>query len=309
MNSEQLSKLKELKELLDRGVLTKEEVEQEKKRILQSTESPSSKQSSGNIAPLNKIQPKDNKDAAKKSIVWICSAVLLLLVCIVLLLSKRNETAREFGTESTQVEDLFSGSNSKTKDSHEWVDLGLPSGLKWATCNLGALSPEEYGSYFAWGETETKNEFTFENNRYCLSSDDDYTYDFSKYSRMVGGDNKSRLDMSDDAARLNWGGKWRIPTEKEVNELMQYCTWKRTTLGDVWGMKIIGPNGKSIFLPAAGYRSDRKLYRSESDGLYMSSSLADEDCFIYALYFRGAEASLTDGIARSDGLSIRPVCD
>lgn len=159
---------------------------------------------------------------------------------------------------------------------HEYVDLGLPSGLLWATCNVGADSPEDYGDYFAWGETEGyksgKTEFNWSTYKWCNGSDDTFT----KYcieSSYGTVDNKTVLDLSDDAAHVNWGGSWRMPTEEELHELRYECTWEWTTQNGVNGRKVTGPNGNSIFLPAAGYRSGSGLYDAGSYGYYWSSSL------------------------------------
>ena len=120
-------------------------------------------------------------------------------------------------------------------NGHEYVDLGLPSGLKWATCNVGAIKPEEYGDYFAWGEIKPKQRY----------DDDNYTYK----------SNPETLPLSADAANVNWGGKWRMPTKAEQDELRNYCTWEWTTLNGEKGYKVISKkNGNSIFLPAAGCR-------------------------------------------------------
>ena len=109
-------------------------------------------------------------------------------------------------------------------NGHDWVDLGLPSGLKWAVCNVGADSPEGYGFYFAWGETETKSRYSWNTYKWCNGS----YYTQTKYctnSSYGTVDNKTTLDLSDDAARANWGGSWRMPTKAEQDELRNNCTW------------------------------------------------------------------------------------
>ena len=119
---------------------------------------------------------------------------------------------------------------------HDYVDLGLPSGTKWATCNVGATAPHEYGNYYAWGETTTKSTYSSENSRtHGVSMND------------ISG------NPTYDAARANWGGTWRMPTEAEMEELKDNCTWTWTTQNGVNGCTITGPNGNSLFLPAAGY--------------------------------------------------------
>ena len=140
-------------------------------------------------------------------------------------------------------------------NGRDYVDLGLPSGLKWATMNVGASKPEEYGDYFAWGETEPKKEYSWLNYKFELSTDNNGP--FSKYvtnSSYGTVDNKTVLDPEEDAAHVNWGGSWRMPTEEEWTELRTNCTWTWTTQNGVNGRLVTGPNGKSIFLPAAGRR-------------------------------------------------------
>ena len=152
-----------------------------------------------------------------------------------------------------------------TENGHDYVDLGLPSGLKWATCNVGATKPEEYGNYYAWGETETKSTYSW--STYFDTTDGGST--FTKYTT----DGKTVLELADDAARANWGGAWRMPTDDEWTELRENCTWTWTTLNGVNGFEVKGPNGNSIFLPAAGVRGYGSSGGAGSHGHYWSSSL------------------------------------
>lgn len=193
-------------------------------------------------------------------------------------------------------------------NGHQRVDLGLS--VKWATCNVGASSPEEYGSYFAWGETKSKSDYGWSTLRYCLDSSG---YSFSKYN--TNGeygfvDNKSRLDLSDDAARANWGGSWRMPTDAEWTELRTECTWLWTAQGGKNGYKVASKkNGKSIFLPAAGCWDGAYLYTVGSDGYYWSSSLRTSYPS-YALFVRFDSGSVDRHRAsRYGGFSVRPVAD
>ena len=150
-------------------------------------------------------------------------------------------------------------------NGHGYVDLGLPSGLKWATCNVGSDSPEGYGDYFAWGETETKAEYTEENS---------LTYGLSNSELESQGyiDSEGNLTASHDAATANWGAPWRIPTETEMGELVDNCTWEWTTQNGVNGYKVTGSNGNSIFLPAAGDRYWSSLIDDGSNGDYWGST-------------------------------------
>lgn len=156
-------------------------------------------------------------------------------------------------------------------DNHEWVDLGLPSGTLWAACNIGANNPEEYGDYFAWGETSPKEEYNWSTYQWCNGS----MFSLTKYntsSRYGIVDNKTELDPEDDAACVNWGPSWCMPTTEQQKELYDECLWTRTKMNGVNGYRIKGPNGKSLFLPAAGYRSDNSLEALGSCGSYWSRS-------------------------------------
>ena len=154
------------------------------------------------------------------------------------------------------------------------VDLGLPSGTLWADRNIGANSPEDYGDYFAWGETTPKSVYNWSTYKYCNGNYKTQTkYCTSSYDGTV--DNKTVLEASDDAATVNWGDSWRMPTLAEQKELNSKCTWTWTTRNGVKGYKVIGPNGNSIFLPAAGFCSDNSVYRSDSYGYYWSASLCE----------------------------------
>ena len=175
-------------------------------------------------------------------------------------------------------------------NGHEWVDLGLPSGLKWATCNVGALTPEEYGNYYAWGEISPKSEYTWENS---ISLD-------KSWSDISGNSGR-------DAARANWGGSWRMPTNSELQELRDKCTWTRSTQHGHKGYKVTGPNGQSIFLPAAGCSYDGKLDYAGEDGSYWSSSPEEVDAsYAYYLYFSERHKFVHWNV-RYLGHSVRPV--
>ena len=190
--------------------------------------------------------------------------------------------------------DRIAKTNKKNKSNgHEYVDLGLPSGLKWATCNVGANTPEEYGDYYAWGETETKDEYTEEN---CST--------LGKYMSDISGNPQY------DVARRKWGSKWRMPTEAEMKELRENCIWTWTIQNGVEGYQVTGPNGNSIFLPAAGYRYGSSLYRAGSYGSYWSSRPDDfsDDYSAYYLYFGSSYHSVYDDY-RFYGHSVRLVLE
>ena len=194
-------------------------------------------------------------------------------------------------------------------DGHEWVDLGLS--VKWATCNLGAGSPTEAGVYFAWGEVVPKFKFTWKTYKYRLRGTNEDNVKFSKYntdSRHGNMDNKTSLDQFDDVAYMIWGESWRIPTEKELRELLTQCTWTRTTQDGKRGYTVTGKNGNSIFLVAAGYKSGDNVVKSSDYGYYWSSSLdLRRSNRAYHLYFDFSDISLDKFAARYPGFLIRPV--
>lgn len=177
-------------------------------------------------------------------------------------------------TEDTEFVANFNALKGE-ENGHTWIDLGLPSGLKWATCNVGADSPEEYGDYFAWGETIPKTTYNWSTYKYCNGPYNTMTKYCTK-SNYGTVDNKTTLELADDAAHVNWGGKWRMPTISELNELRNTsnCTWTETTQNGVYGYKVTSvKNGNFIFLPAAGYRSFGSLDDAGHSGIYWSSSL------------------------------------
>ena len=189
----------------------------------------------------------------------------------------------------------------------EAVDLGLS--VKWATMNVGATSPEDYGGYYAWGETEEKDDYSWNTYKWCNGSENTMTkYCTDSYYGTV--DNKTLLDSEDDVAHVKWGGSWRMPTKAEQDELLNNCTWEWTTQNDVNGYTVTGPNGNSIFLPAAGGRFITSLFKSGSLGYYWSSSLDVNFCryYAYSLFFDSGSYSWSSN-DRYSGRSVRPVSE
>jgi len=175
---------------------------------------------------------------------------------------------------------------------HDYVDLGLPSGTKWATCNVGATAPHEYGNYYAWGETTTKSTYSSENSR---------TYGVSM--------NDISCNPTYDATRADWGSTWRLPTEAEMEELKDNCTWTWTTQKGVNGCTITGPNGNSLFLPAAGFRNGSSHCFVGELGCYWSSTPNESDGN-YAYYLRFDSGGRNVGWdSRLDGHTVRPVSE
>ena len=193
----------------------------------------------------------------------------------------------------------------------EAVDLGLS--VKWASWNVGATAPEEYGGYYAWGETEEKTEYSWSTYKWCNGSE----YSLTKYctDNYYGTiDNKSTLEPEDDVAHVKWGDSWRMPTFDEIMELLDECSWQWTAVNGVNGQKVTGPNGNSIFLPAAGYYASTMIYERGSEGLYNSSMLAENSFLCYSCrglvfdesrwYWYGHSGYQ---LGRHIGFSVRPV--
>ncbi len=193
------------------------------------------------------------------------------------------------------------------ENGHAWVDLGLPSGLLWATCNVGAENPEDYGNYYAWGETTTKSNYSWSTYKYGSNYDALTKYNTDSYYGTV--DNKTVLDLADDAAHVNWGGAWRMPTEEEIGELVNNCTTEWTSINGVYGRKVTSNiNNNYIFLPAAGDRLDSSLNDDGSLGYYWSSSLLSDYPY-YAWYLRFSSSDFDRGnYFRYYGQSVRAVC-
>ena len=192
-------------------------------------------------------------------------------------------------------------------DTHEWVDLGLPSGTLWATCNVGATAPEDYGDYFAWGETAPKEVYNWSNYKWCHGSSTTLTK-YCTNSSYGTVDNKTELDPEDDAAYVNWGSSWRMPTYDQQTELRTKCTWTWTTQSGVKGLLVTGSNGNTLFLPAAGYRYDSSLFDAGSWGSYWSRTLySGNPDYAYFVYFIFEDVYWNDYYYRFQGFPVRPV--
>ena len=183
-------------------------------------------------------------------------------------------------------------------NGHGYVDLGLPSGIKWATCNLGASIPSDYGNYYAWGETSIKSSFNENNSLACGKTRSELESD----EIISSGGN---LTMTYDASRANWGNTWRMPTKENCEELINNCKWTRTIVNGKRGYQLVGPNGKSIFLPEAGYKIDDRHNNAGMAG-YIWCATAGNIC----LFFDKYSYYIRDRVARIyDGYSIRSVSE
>lgn len=193
------------------------------------------------------------------------------------------------------------------------IDLGLPSGTKWSCCNVGAKKPGEYGGYYSWGNTEESDEYNWEHTKWRYGSSD-YEVENAKYDPII--DDKTVLDPEDDAATANWGNAWRMPTSEECEELKENTTMMYFNADGVFGFKISGPNGNSIFVPSAGRKSGTYTWSEGQygSGYYWSSSLSSKKArnaqYLKYLYLtQGIYSRDVDEIERSNGLSVRPVAN
>lgn len=167
------------------------------------------------------------------------------------------------------------GGNGGGTNNHGYVDLGLPSGTLWATCNVGADTPEGFGDYFAWGETQPKTTYNWSTYKWCNGD----RYKLTKYCHDASygnngfTDNLTILEASDDAATANWGSGWGMPSREAIDELVQYTTYEKTTVNGVIGMRFTGTNGNSIFMPYAGCRVNNELSYTDYGYYWVNTNL------------------------------------
>ena len=205
----------------------------------------------------------------------------------------------------------FAKVTSSVHNGHEFVDLGLPSGTKWATCNVGATTPEGFGDYFAWGETEPNTIYDWTTYKYCDGSGSRITKYATGYSYSNAPDGLTELEMTDDAAYINWGGSWRIPTEEEMTELINNCNWTWVTQNGISGYKVTSTvNGNSIFLPATNAIGDGYVSNQEYAYYWTNSIRSIVNNSANALYYINAyPPSSTGNLTRCSGASVRAVCN
>lgn len=239
-------------------------------------------------------------------------AVVLVLDCSTSMgdaFAPMKEAAVDFIEAMEQTSTGEGGLGYGLENGYEYVDLGLS--VKWATCNVGATKSEDYGNYFAWGETQPKSTYNWSTYKWCNGSYNTLTK-YCTNSDYGTYDGKSTLELADDAARANWGGSWRLPTTEEQEDLLANCKWEWTTQNGVKGYKVTskkkGYTKNSIFLPAAGYRNDSSLLYVGSNGFCWSSSFNTNAP--YWVYYLGFSSSDKDwyGTSRCSGHSVRPVC-
>ena len=195
-------------------------------------------------------------------------------------------------------------------ESHEYIDLGLPSGTLWATMNIGASSPEDFGDYFAWGETEPKDVYDWSTYKWCEGNYNTMTKYCTNGDYGYNGfvDNKTELDPADDAATAAWGAGWRMPSFDQIQELLNNCTTEWTTRNGVTGRLFTSNiNGASLFLPAAGYHWNSELNYAGSYGFYWSRTLDSSRPYLaYGLIFYSGNVDW-NYYSRSRGQSVRAV--
>lgn len=210
------------------------------------------------------------------------------------------------GFTPNKVEQTGNGSYN----GHEYVDLGLPSGTLWATCNVGANNPEDYGNYYAWGETSTKPIYSWDNYRYCKGKNVLFTK-YCNVSRLGNNgftDDLVILQPGDDAATVNWGRDWRMPTKDDFWELFNNTRYIWMTKNGVCGMLFYASNGNAIFLPAAGIGYDKGIGSPGEVGSYWTSLLdTGFTSMSWHLQFDSKDIG-TWWTERKYGLSVRPVC-
>ena len=186
------------------------------------------------------------------------------------------------------------------------LDLGLPSGTLWADRNVGASSPEDYGNYFAWGETSTKSNYDWSTYKYANGAPNKLTKycGMSKFGNNGYTDSRTTLERSDDAATANWGSDWCMPTQQQFQELKDNCAWTWTKRNGKDGYEVKGKNGNSIFLPAAGDRIGSGFESAGWGHYWLSSFCPSSGC---QLVFNSGGVNFHNGAWRSNGFSVRPV--
>ena len=259
--------------------------------------------------PVEKPEPKnEGKSQNKKKGLWIGLGIAAAIVLLVLLLRPKSAPqAYEISSQTNTPSATLTG----TANGHEWVDLGLPSGLLWATCNVGASTPEDYGNYYAWGENSTKSTYNWDTYKYANGAGDKLTKYCSRSDCGNNGftDKLTTLQAGDDPTTTNWGSDWRMPSKEQWEELFANTTNQWTTQNGKAGRLFTSKtNGQTLFLPAAGCRYDGSLDDAGSRGYYWSSSLYTD--FPYnAWYFRFYSGGYSmRGYDRHFGFTVRPVC-
>lgn len=191
-------------------------------------------------------------------------------------------------------------------NGHEWVDLGLPSGTKWATCNIGAAQPSDYGGFYAWGEISQKSYYDWNNYFDCINGEVGRFNTFSIIAKSI-----ILYNSGYDVAYSSWGGGWRLPTKEQSQELIDCCTWEWAVVNQHYGYIVKSrTNSSSIFLPASGYKWTDNIRDKDSFGAYWSSRIKEDDSnSAYGVSFHDTRVSNYDGyVSRACGRNVRAVC-
>ncbi len=258
---------------------------------------------------MENIQPESSTAAPKPTkrrlpkwaygIAGIATVGILAMACLFTDCSSGQKTV---DTEKKTKQPRLSGALTDSINGHQWVDLGLPSGLRWATCNVGANSPEEAGNYYAWGETEPKEEYSTINSI-------TYKVPFKKLQEAGIIDETGTLTPAHDVATVLWGDEWRMPTIDEYLELISSCDWEFTSLNGTNGYLVTGPNHQSIFLPAAAFQQNTTIENLGDFGDYWSASIVDELTGVAHSLGYSSKSFGRRRYARYAGRTIRPVTD
>lgn len=213
---------------------------------------------------------------------------------------KQEEENRRQKEQSTKISEPDGYVNG-----HGYVDLGLPSGTKWATWNVGANKPGDYGDYYAWGEISTKSSYTGS----IEMGGNSRTYGIETHQLRSDGIIDSKGTLKFDTAQANWGSGWRMPTKIELEELENKCSWERTNIGGITAYKVTGPNGKAIYFPAAGYRVKSRLDGAGDKGYYWSATFCDDDIHAFCIKFPDGIFNAVEDYYRYCGFTVRAVLD
>ncbi len=228
--------------------------------------------------------------------------IIVLQILALSFLSACKGENKDTGEESKVVRKHTGTDLTGNINGHDWVDLGLPSGLRWATCNVGASVPEEFGYYIAWGETEPKDEYTSINSL-------TYKVPLKRLKQWGIIDQSGTLTKVHDAACVSWGEPWRMPTIEDYTELLTNCTWTFSEVNGVNGYTVTGPNHQHIFLPAAAFQQNTKIENVGDFGDYWSSTIVEELSGVACSLGYSSKSYGRRRYARYAGRTIRPVTD
>ena len=238
------------------------------------------------------------------------AAIMLIVAAIIVTGCNKSDEPNNGGDNNGQNDNTIDLSG--TLNGHDWVNLGLPSGTLWATCNVGSEAPDGCGDYFAWGETEPKASYNWGTYKYCNGNIHTLTKYCNNSNYGLDGfvDTLTILEAIDDAATANWGAGWCTPSKEQWQELRNNTTSIWTSLNGKEGQLFSAANGMSIFLPALGYCLNDEVHEFSSYGDYWSSSLGNDSSYngvgVWYIYFFSEDYYMYYG-SRSWGLSIRPV--